>query len=321
MASWRRNEEHDGIEISFDGKPSQEILAKLKMHGFRWSSRQSIWYSKDNDRTRRIAEEVTVQQADEPTGEKLSFAERMEAKREHLEARQERLEERAQKLDAQSTQAFNKAHSISEHIPFGQPILVGHHSEGKHRRDLERINSGMSKAVELYKEAEQTAQAAEGTARHLRQMEDVGVTQRRVKRLEADKRVLQRRIAEYQQGLTSGKTRYFEEVTPEKAEAMTKQIQHDTERLAEIQEQIDYWNEQLEESGARIWSPADFAKCDKIQTRFGVAEVTKVNPKSLTVYLLEATYLPETQRNGYKVDYDEIKGKEQTANQSNSAMD
>ena len=30
----------------------------------------------------------------------------------------------------------------------GQPILVGHHSEGRHRRDLKRIDNNMRKSVE-----------------------------------------------------------------------------------------------------------------------------------------------------------------------------
>jgi hypothetical protein len=33
-------------------------------------------------------------------------------------------------------------------IPFGQPILVGHHSEGRARRDQGRIESGMRAGVE-----------------------------------------------------------------------------------------------------------------------------------------------------------------------------
>jgi len=39
-------------------------------------------------------------------------------------------------------------------IPMGQPILVGHHSEGRHRRDLKRIDSGMRKAIEESEKAD-----------------------------------------------------------------------------------------------------------------------------------------------------------------------
>jgi hypothetical protein len=39
-------------------------------------------------------------------------------------------------------------------IPFGQPVLVGHHSEGRHRRDIERIHAAMDRSVEESKKAE-----------------------------------------------------------------------------------------------------------------------------------------------------------------------
>ena len=38
------NSERDGIEITFNTKPSAETLATLKQKGFRWSSRQQLWY-------------------------------------------------------------------------------------------------------------------------------------------------------------------------------------------------------------------------------------------------------------------------------------
>lgn len=43
---------------------------------------------------------------------------------------------------------------LSSIIPFGQPVLVGHHSEGRHRRDIERIQNNFSKSIELQKKSE-----------------------------------------------------------------------------------------------------------------------------------------------------------------------
>ena len=45
-ATIRRNEEHDGIEVIFDTKPSSETIEYLKSLGFRWSRRQNLWYAK-----------------------------------------------------------------------------------------------------------------------------------------------------------------------------------------------------------------------------------------------------------------------------------
>lgn len=49
---------------------------------------------------------------------------------------------------------FKKSQAITEHIPMGQPILVGHHSEKRHRADLDKSWNAMGKAVEASKKAE-----------------------------------------------------------------------------------------------------------------------------------------------------------------------
>lgn len=82
------------------------------------------------------------------------------------EARRERLEERADKAQAEADARSKAASAIYDHIPLGQPILVGHHSEKRHRRDLKRAESNMRKGVEAAKAAAELARraAAVGTA-------------------------------------------------------------------------------------------------------------------------------------------------------------
>ena len=69
--------------------------------------------------------------------------------------RRERFADRAISLRAKSDAAYKRSDmsEASSGIPFGQPILVGHHSEGKHRRAIERSHNAMRKSVELDKEA------------------------------------------------------------------------------------------------------------------------------------------------------------------------
>ena len=69
-------------------------------------------------------------------------------------ARIERMQQRAQRLSAAAESAHASARAIADHIPMGQPILVGHHSERRHRRDIDRIQRGFSKSIELRDEAE-----------------------------------------------------------------------------------------------------------------------------------------------------------------------
>ena len=67
---------------------------------------------------------------------------------ERRQARKERYEELADKNRQQSEERYDTARSIGSHIPMGQPILVGHHSERGHRADLKRIDNNMRKSVE-----------------------------------------------------------------------------------------------------------------------------------------------------------------------------
>ena len=64
------------------------------------------------------------------------------------EAKKERYKELAEKNRQESERRFDTASEIGRAIPFGQPILVGHHSERGHRADLKRIDNNMRKSVE-----------------------------------------------------------------------------------------------------------------------------------------------------------------------------
>lgn len=76
-------------------------------------------------------------------------------------ARIERLRTGAERAGAASDAAFEAARRIGSQIPFGQPILVGHHSERRARRDAERIDRNMAKSVALGREAGALARRAE----------------------------------------------------------------------------------------------------------------------------------------------------------------
>lgn len=61
------NTEKNGIEITFDGKPSEEIRTALKANGFRWHSANHYWYGRADESTvRAILDGNTV-----PTSESL----------------------------------------------------------------------------------------------------------------------------------------------------------------------------------------------------------------------------------------------------------
>lgn len=67
-----------------------------------------------------------------------------------------------------SNEYFKVSHDAVRHIPFGQPILVGHHSEKRHRRDISKSWDAMGKSVEY----SEKAQAHENKAEYWEKMAD-----------------------------------------------------------------------------------------------------------------------------------------------------
>jgi hypothetical protein len=75
--------------------------------------------------------------------------------------RAERLRQWAEKRRQKSGAAFTRADTIASGIPLGQPILVGHHSEKHHRRDLARIDTAMHAGIEHQRTAASMASRAD----------------------------------------------------------------------------------------------------------------------------------------------------------------
>ena len=85
-------------------------------------------------------------------------------RRERLERKIERRGEWAESATRKAAQAYQTSHALTEHIPMGQPILIGHHSEKRHRRTLDRSWNAMGKSVEMTRLAEHHEQKAAGLA-------------------------------------------------------------------------------------------------------------------------------------------------------------
>lgn len=81
--------------------------------------------------------------------------------RERQERKAERLRGWAEGREAKADAARAGVDQIAGMIPFGQPILVGHHSERRHRRDIDRIDRGMRATVEHGAKAQEMAQRAD----------------------------------------------------------------------------------------------------------------------------------------------------------------
>ncbi|WP_211109503.1 DUF3560 domain-containing protein [Azospirillum tabaci] len=111
---------------------------------------------------------------------------------ERAEQRADRFEGYSDRRASEARQAKAAVDSIMEHIPLGQPILVGHHSERRARKDAERIEGGMRRAVKLWDTADYWTRRADGAIRAAKYKEMPAVRHRRIKTIEADQRRAER---------------------------------------------------------------------------------------------------------------------------------
>lgn len=89
--------------------------------------------------------------------------------RERRQRKAERLRDWADRAETRANDHFRQS-SMSEEstgIPFGQPILVGHHSEARHRKVIERAEAHGFKGVEESRKAERHEARADGIERQL----------------------------------------------------------------------------------------------------------------------------------------------------------
>lgn len=91
---------------------------------------------------------------------------RREAYRDKVERRRESLEVRAEAARQEAAHQFQRSDDAVRGIEPGQPILVGHHSERRHRRDLDRSWTALGKGVQATRKAErlEARAAVVGTA-------------------------------------------------------------------------------------------------------------------------------------------------------------
>ncbi len=75
-------------------------------------------------------------------------------------ARRDRLERASERAAGEAQARFKAADQISERFYGGQPILVGHHSEKRARRDQERMQNAMRAGIEAKERAGELAARA-----------------------------------------------------------------------------------------------------------------------------------------------------------------
>lgn len=157
--------------------PADEY-ARMKANGFKWAPRQEIFVAPMWTPER---ENLLLEMCGEIGDEDTSLMDR-------AEDRSERFEEYRDKRAADAESAMTAVNRLCDGIPFGQPILVGHHSERHARKDAERIENGMRRAVKMWQTSNYWTDRAGGAIRHAKYKERPDVRARRIKGLEKDRR-------------------------------------------------------------------------------------------------------------------------------------
>ncbi|MCX4429401.1 DUF3560 domain-containing protein [Streptomyces mirabilis] len=217
--------------------------------------------------------------------ETMSFAEREAARVDAAEERTERFTDRAGRAAASSQSARDASDRIGERFWMGQPILVGHHSEGRARRDQERMHNAMRKSIAEGERAGYWASRAQAAEAYERYRKNPGRTLRRIEKLQAERSgVLRERDGVDDKGRTADVWRR------QPSEARHQEL---TRRLAEYDEELTYWAETIKEAerrGFKVWGRADFIKGDFVRWRGSWYEVTRVNAKTATVPHIHAAF-------------------------------
>ena len=133
-----------------------------KNFGLKWDYSQKAWRGKVAPET---MEKLQSKGATVEKDSEFTYEEQHEARKEKLLTRAEKREEWAGSAKKRSDIAFEKERAISEHIPFGQPILVGHHSEKHARKDAEKIWKNAMKGFEEMEKSEEHLSKAENLRR------------------------------------------------------------------------------------------------------------------------------------------------------------
>ena len=178
--------EDNKLRLYADGRLDPETYAKVKAEGFRWAPKQDLFVAPAWSPSRA---DLMVDMCGSIEDEDTTLEERQEQRAERFEGYQEnRLQ------DAENAHAA--VSELTDNIPLGQPILVGHHSEKRARKDAEKIERGMQKVVKMWETSEYWKYRAAGALRHSLYKERADVRARRIKKLGAEKRKYEKYIKE-----------------------------------------------------------------------------------------------------------------------------
>jgi uncharacterized protein DUF3560 len=224
--------------------------------------------------------EVEVQVDGAPramTDAEADRAERMDDRADALRAKAARLSDAA---EARAAEAQRLAEVMQ-----GEPIKQGHHSAARHTRDAARMEGNMRASIELEDQAAAAAGRAEAAEQHMARRENPRRVMRRVEKLRADLRRVQRGLEGHTRNfLRNDGSLYAQDVTPPASGLHREQLLLEK---AHLEGQVGYWQEFLDtEIAAGRFNPVDLSAIkpgDRIKYWRGWSTVVKVNRVTVSV--------------------------------------
>jgi hypothetical protein len=192
-----------------------DLYNVLKEHGFSYAPKQELFVT---PRWTPTKEDLCLLLADEITAEQTTLVERAEVKA-------ARLDQYAENALHKSNAFFQTADQISQRFAAGQPILIGHHSEGKARRDQDRMHNAMSNASEAASKVNYWNYRATGVEHHANSKANPRTRFNRIKKLLEEFRNIQRDLNHYHLVLQKWQeVKAYETSEPERFKAMVYKL-------------------------------------------------------------------------------------------------
>ncbi|WP_433678171.1 DUF3560 domain-containing protein [Nocardia sp. CA-119907] len=202
--------------------------------------------------------------------------------------RVEALRDKASRKDTQAAAADVAHERACEALPpGGEPIKIGHHSEKRHRRAIDKAWDALGRSVQANRDADRAHDRADAAAETTDHRYAPCTVANRIDTLEAEQRGDQRILDGHTRVISrtaDGEVQYAETHAPATGEYRARVVNRMTQRGDEI----IYWHQvrdqQIADGLTPGWGPADFTVGDFVRVGGGAwRQVTRVNTKSVSV--------------------------------------
>ncbi|WP_410874769.1 DUF3560 domain-containing protein [Nocardia sp. A7] len=213
------------------------------------------------------------------------------------DAEADRASRQSDRVDALQNKAFRKgakavaadaAHRRAHESlpPGGEPIKIGHHSEHRHRRAIERADTAWGRSIQAGRDAQHAHDRADAATHTTEHRYGPRTVSNRIDTLEAEQRGDQRALDGHTRRFldNDGRVLYTDTTSPATGEHRSRVL----DRMTERENQIAYWKRirqsQIDEGLTPGWGREDFTVGDFVRIS-GTPwhQITRVNPKSVSV--------------------------------------